>query len=84
MTDIHLRNILVKLLPSFNHLSIKQFYEKYGEPETVPITLQNGKLLPQNVPPKAVILLYLGMDVEEFKLHDAQVLLSDFGESYSP
>ena len=84
MTDIHLRNILVKLPSSFNHLSIKQFYEKYGEPETVPITLQNGKSLPQNVPPKAVIPLYLGMDAEEFKLHDAQVLLSDFGESYSP
>ena len=84
MTDIHLRNILVKLPPSFNHLSIKQFYEKYGEPETVPITLRNGKSLPQNVPSKAVIPLYLGMDAEEFKLHDAQVLLSDFGESYSP
>ena len=84
MTDIHLHNILVKLPSSFNHLSIKQFYEKYGKPETVPITLQNRKSLPQNVPLKAVIPLYLGMNTEEFKLHDAQVLLSNFGESYSP
>ena len=82
MTDIHLRNILVKLPSSFNHLSLKQFYEKYGEPETVPITLQDGKPLPPNAPPKAVIPLYLGMDADEFKLHDANVLLSDFGESY--
>ncbi|CAG8909925.1 unnamed protein product [Penicillium egyptiacum] len=36
--DIHLRNILVKIPSSFNHLSVKQFYEEYGEPETVPIT----------------------------------------------
>ena len=84
VTDIHLCNILVKLLSSFNHLSVKQFYEKYGEPETVPITLQDGKPLPSNVPPKAVIPLYLGMDAEEFKLHDAHVLLSNFGESYCP
>ena len=84
MTDIHLRNILVKLPSSFNHLSLKQFYEKYGEPETVPITLKDGKPLPPNAPPEAVIPLYLGMDADEFKLHDANVLLSDFGESYSP
>lgn len=84
MTDIHLRNILVKLPSSFNHLSVNQFYEKYGEPETVPITLRNGNPLPPNIPPKAVIPLYLGMDAEEFKLQDAHVLLSDFGESYSP
>ena len=84
MTDIHLHNILVRLPSSFSHLSIKQFYEEYGEPETVPITLQDGKPLPPNVPPKAVVPLYLGMDADEFKLHDAHVLLSDFGESYSP
>ena len=84
MTDIHLRNILVKLPSSFNHLSVKQFYEKYGEPETAPITLRDGNPLPSNVPSKAVIPLYLGMDADEFKLPDAHVLLSDFGESYSP
>ncbi|KAK2758834.1 hypothetical protein FQN54_003526 [Arachnomyces sp. PD_36] len=81
--DVHLRNILVKLPSSFNHLSIEQFYEKHGEPETTPITLRDGGPLPPNVPSKAVIPLYLGMDADDFKLHDAHVLLSDFGESYS-
>lgn len=71
VTDIHLRNILVKLPSSFNHLSIEQFYEKYGEPETAPITHRDGTPLPPNAPPKAVIPLYLGMDADEFKLHDA-------------
>lgn len=39
---------------------------------------------PSNVPSKAVIPLSLGIDADEFKLTDAHVLLSDFGESYSP
>ena len=53
--DIHLSNILVELPSTFNHLSVTEFYEKYGEPETVPITQQNGEPLPPNVPPKAVL-----------------------------
>lgn len=75
---------MVKLPSSFNHLTIKQFYEEYGEPETAPITLCDGNMLPPNpnVPPKAVIPLYLGKEANEFKLQDAHVLLSDFGESY--
>ncbi|OQE10635.1 hypothetical protein PENFLA_c085G05522 [Penicillium flavigenum] len=82
--DIHLRNILVKLPSSFNHLSVEQFYEEYGELETVPITGRDGKPLPPNVPTKAVISLNLGMDADDFKLHDTHVLLSDFAESYCP
>ena len=82
--DIHLSNILVKLPSTFNHLSVTEFYEKYGEPETVPITQQNGEPLPPNVPPKAVLPLDLGIPANEFKLQDSNVLLTDFGESYSP
>ena len=86
LADIHLRNILVRLPSSLNHLSIQQFYEKYGDPETVPITPRGGIAapLPPNVPAKAVTPLYLGIDAEDFQLHDAHVLLGDFGESYSP
>ena len=84
MADIHLRNILVKLPSSFNHITIKQFYEEYGEPETASITLRDGSMLPPNpnIPPKAVIPLYLGKEANEFKLQDAHALLSGFGESY--
>ncbi|RMZ42816.1 protein kinase domain protein [Aspergillus flavus] len=82
--DIHLGNILVKLPSSLNHLSIKQLYEEYGHPETVPITHRNGKPLPPNIPAKAVLPLYLGKDAEEFSLSDAQILLSDFGETFNP
>ncbi|KAL4787983.1 hypothetical protein BJX76DRAFT_353777 [Aspergillus varians] len=53
--DIHLSNVLVKLPSSFDGLSVKQLYEKYGEPEAVPIARCDGKPLPPNGPTKAVI-----------------------------
>nr|KMM71115.1 hypothetical protein CPAG_07422 [Coccidioides posadasii RMSCC 3488] len=53
--DIHLYNILVKLPSSFDQLPIKQLYETYGKPQTVPVTQCNGKLLPPNVPATAII-----------------------------
>jgi len=63
---------------------VEQLYEKYGEPETVPITQRDGKLLPPNVPANTVLPLYLGKIAEEFLLSDAHVLLSDFGEAFAP
>ncbi|EEP78338.1 predicted protein [Uncinocarpus reesii 1704] len=77
--DIHLRNVLAKAAPNINELSIKQFYQKYGEPETVPITERHGKPLPPNAPKQAVIPLYLGKYAEDFSVADTHVLLSDFG-----
>lgn len=75
---------MVKLPSSFDDLSIKQLYEKYGEPETVPITRCDGEPLPSNAPAKAVVPLFLGKYAEKFSLSDAQPLLSDFGEAFSP
>ncbi|PKY08918.1 kinase-like protein [Aspergillus campestris IBT 28561] len=82
--DIHLSNTLVKLPSSFDDPSIKQFYEKYGEPETVPVTRCDGEPLPPNAPAKAVVPLFLGKYAEEFTLSDAHPLLSDFGEAFAP
>ncbi|KAJ9291922.1 hypothetical protein DTO021C3_362 [Paecilomyces variotii] len=82
--DVHLQNVLVKLPSSFDQLSVEQLYEKYGEPETIPITRYDGEPLPPNVPTTAVIPLYLGKDAEKFSLSGARVLLSDFGEAFAP
>ncbi|KUL87781.1 hypothetical protein ZTR_03265 [Talaromyces verruculosus] len=68
----------------FDQFSIEELYEEYAEPETVTITERNKQPLPANIPTKAVLRLYLGKDAEEFSLSDAQVLLSDFGEAFSP
>ncbi|KLJ06353.1 hypothetical protein EMPG_10241 [Blastomyces silverae] len=82
--DIHLHNILVKLPTSFDQLSIEQLYEKYSKPRTVTIKQHDGKPLSSNIPPKAVLPLYLGKKAQEFKLSDVRVLLSDFGEAFAP
>lgn len=56
----------------------------YGEPGTFKITQRDGKPLPPNIPPTAVVPLFLEKEAEEFTLADAHVLLSDFGESFNP
>ncbi|KAL3481025.1 kinase-like domain-containing protein [Aspergillus californicus] len=82
--DIHLNNILAKLPVKFHELSVVELYKKYGDPETVPVTRQDGEPLPPNAPEKAVVPLFLGKYAEEFLLADACLLLSDFGEAFSP
>ncbi|KAJ4419498.1 hypothetical protein N0V82_004943 [Gnomoniopsis sp. IMI 355080] len=83
--DIHLRNVLVKLPSTFDKLSVSEFREEYDEPETVPIARVDEKPLTPNVPPYAVLPLYLGKEAEVFTLADAHgLILSDFGEAFSP
>ncbi|KAJ5360386.1 hypothetical protein N7517_009577 [Penicillium concentricum] len=69
---------------SFDELSIKQLYETFGEPETVPITRRDGEPLPHNAPAKAVVPLFLGKYAEKFSSSDAHPLLTDFGEAFCP
>ncbi|GKZ81396.1 hypothetical protein AnigIFM56816_005913 [Aspergillus niger] len=83
-SDIHLNNVLIKLPSNFDTLSVKELYEKYGEPETVPITRCDGKPLPPNVPTKAVKPLFLEKYAETLTLADVRPLLSDFGEAFAP
>ncbi|KAF3057466.1 Serine/threonine-protein kinase spk-1 [Daldinia childiae] len=82
--DIHLRNVLLKLPSSFDRLSISEFYEEYGDPETVPVVRCDGKELPPNVPAMVIMPLCLGEGAEKLPISDARVLLSDFGESFTP
>jgi hypothetical protein len=82
--DIHLNNVLIKLPSTLNDLSIKELYDKYGEPETVPVTQYNGESLTPDVPAKAVLPLFLEKYAKQFSLSDARPLLSDFGEAFAP
>ena len=77
--------MLVELPSTFDERSIDQFREKFGEPETVPISRVDGKPLPPNVPSHAVVPLYLGKKAQDFTLADARgLVLSDFGEAFAP
>ncbi len=59
-------------------------YEKYGAPDLEPIIRLDGKPLPLGVPSRAVVPVWLGEPSEEVTLPEAEVLLSDFGEAFSP
>ncbi|KAF6805446.1 protein kinase [Colletotrichum sojae] len=83
--DIHLRNALLKLPSAFDDLSVDQFRDRFGEPETMPIRRVDGEPLPVNVPQDAVLPLYLGKKAQGFTLEDARGLfLGDFGEAFGP
>lgn len=84
MLDIHLKNVLLKLPSTLDNLSIQQFYDQHGTPEIVLITQSNGDPLPPNFPPGAVEPLFLGKAIDNIELPDAQSLLSDFGEAFTP
>lgn len=74
----------MKLPSNFDNLSIQVVYDKYGEPEIVPITQCNGEPIPRNVLAQAVLPLFLGKYAEDFSISDAHPLLSDFGEAFTP
>jgi serine/threonine protein kinase len=77
--------VLLELPSTFDELSVGEFREKFGEPETVPISRVDEKLLTPNVPAQAVVPLYLGKKAQEFTLADAHdLILSDYGEAFSP
>ncbi|KAB8201510.1 kinase-like protein [Aspergillus parasiticus] len=72
--DLHLGNALLRLPADFDRLSIEELYQRYGTPTTEPA----------NVPPTAILPMWLGKPCEEFSASEVQLLLTDFGEAYSP
>ncbi|OQE29156.1 hypothetical protein PENFLA_c004G06128 [Penicillium flavigenum] len=83
-SDVHLGNILLKVAPDFDQLSLEQLYEKYGAPERDPVVHLDGKPLPPGVPSHGIVPIWLGEASEKITLAEARFLLTDFGESFSP
>ncbi|KAK4860831.1 hypothetical protein LT330_004562 [Penicillium expansum] len=84
--DVHLGNILLKVPPNFDQLSLEQLYEKYGAPELDPVVDLDGNPLPlpPGVPSHGIAPIWLGEASEEITLSEARILLTDFGEAFSP
>ena len=82
--DLHLGNILLKIPPEFDQLSIKKLYEKYGAPELDPVIHLDGKPLPPYVLSHGVSPIWLGKASEEISSSEANIFLTDFGEAFSP
>ena len=59
-TDIRLRNMLARFPRRLDELSTEQFYEEYGNPETISVTRRDGKPIPADVLSAAAAPLNLG------------------------
>lgn len=82
--DLHRGNILLQPSHDFDQLSIPKLYELYGEPVLEPVNRLDDQKLPLGVPQHGIIPVWLGEASENITLLEARVLLSDFGEAFSP
>jgi serine/threonine-protein kinase SRPK3 len=82
--DLHLGNVLLRLPADFDQLPIEQLYGKYGAPASEPVVRLDGQPLEPGVPSNAAPPIWLGKPSEEFSPSKVKVLLTDFGEAYSP
>ncbi|KOC13230.1 hypothetical protein AFLA70_57g003811 [Aspergillus flavus AF70] len=82
--DLHLGNALLRLPAALDRLSIKELYHRYGMPTTEPVVRLDSRPLQPNVPSTAILPMWLGKPCEELSASEVQLLLTDFGEAYSP
>ncbi|KAJ5139328.1 uncharacterized protein N7515_004176 [Penicillium bovifimosum] len=82
--DLHYGNVLVQPPFDLNQLPVEELYKKYGEPDFEAIRRFDGQPLPPNIPSRAVLPVWLGEASDNLKLSGAKILLSDFGEAFSP
>ncbi|KAK2765450.1 hypothetical protein FQN54_008303 [Arachnomyces sp. PD_36] len=82
--DIHLGNALLRLPASFDQISTEEIYKEFGGPRTEMLVRLDGKPLPPNVPSYGVVPVWLGKQANLISLREAHLLLSDFGEAFTP
>ncbi|KAL4995612.1 kinase-like domain-containing protein [Aspergillus recurvatus] len=75
--DLHHGNVLIQMPSGFD-------YNQCSQPELIPITRFDGKDLSPDIPCHAIVPVWLGKASEKLSLPEAKILLSDFGESFSP
>ncbi|XHF96611.1 hypothetical protein AWENTII_000235 [Aspergillus wentii] len=77
------RAIIPSILDRFN-IQGPNGDHKYGEPEFEPVNRLDGQKLPTGVPEHGVVPIWLGEASENVTLLESRILLSDFGEAFSP
>lgn len=75
---------MLRLPSQLDELSVEQFHEKYGHPQTVTVSRIDGGPLTPSIPAEVVHTLSLGKKAGEISLEETDFLLVDFGESLSP
>ncbi|KAM3496201.1 hypothetical protein MY3957_000658 [Beauveria namnaoensis] len=84
LLDIHLGNVMLRLPTNLSELSVDQFYEKYGHPQTITVSRVDSSPVPPNLPVEAVYPLNLGKAARNVSIEETNLLLVDFGESFAP
>lgn len=82
--DLHRGNTLLPPSREFDQLSTEMLYKQYREPVLEPVNRLDGQKLPPGVPQHGILPVWLGEASENVALPDAGILLSDFGETFSP
>jgi hypothetical protein len=82
--DLHRGRIHLQLPHEFDQLSAKKLHELYGKRVLEPVNPLDSQKLPPGVPQHGILPIWLGEASENVTLPEATVLLSDFGETFSP
>ncbi|KAJ9211896.1 hypothetical protein DTO166G4_6548 [Paecilomyces variotii] len=82
--DLHCGNVLFKPQSNFDNLSTTELYDLYGEPELEPVNRLDGQTPPPGVPKYGVVPIWLGASSEKITLPEARIVLTDFGQTFSP
>ncbi|KAI1198835.1 kinase-like protein [Nemania serpens] len=82
--DIHMGNVFFRLSLGVNNLTPEEIYQTYGKPELEQVVRVDGKPVDDGVPSHLVVPMWMGKSSEDIEMSEAQVLLSDFGESFMP
>ncbi|KAJ5165900.1 hypothetical protein N7492_006196 [Penicillium capsulatum] len=83
------RKLIVQLIQAVAYIHSRGFahgelYREYGEPNVEPIERYDEKPLGPGVPSHATEPLWLGKYAKDMTVADAQIVLCDFGEAFSP
>jgi hypothetical protein len=65
-------------------LSPIQLYEQCGQPHTEPVERLDQRSLPDGLPSHAVVPVWLGKESDRVSLSEAQIIVTDYGESFAP
>ncbi|EEP77520.1 predicted protein [Uncinocarpus reesii 1704] len=82
--DLHLANILLRLPPDMQGMTLEQLRDRTGEPAKEQVVCEDGALLDHGVPLEVIVPLWLGIDSDKIFLVDSAIMIADFGEAFDP
>lgn len=85
--DLHLGNVLLGFPKSMDEMTSDKLFKTFGSPVLEPVRImgdEEEEPLPVGIPSHIVIPAWFGARSDDIKLHEASVMLTDFGEAFKP